>query len=204
MSDLFEQLLADTKPRVAEARICVDGELFLRLQELQRVIIEEDQTGNGDLAASAANELEDVLEQAEGRTYEFRCQAIGGAAWRKLKDEHAPSKAKIKEARDKGLRPPTFTDDFWPAAVAASLVAVRKADGDWEDVDWSVEQVEQLTRTWNEAQLNELYAVARIANEAGDALPKRGSAFARALTSSARSGSPETSDGLDRSSMAGD
>lgn len=208
MGDIFEQLLADTKPRTQVATVCVDGGLHVRVNELTRVLFEEKQADLGDMAGSAAGrELEELLSQAEKVTYDFRFASVGADRWQRLKDRHAPDKNKAKALRDRSQQVPEFLDSFWPEAICASLEAVKKAvDGEdgWQPADWNEDKLSEVTKRWNAAQWAELREGCRMANEQGNALPKADSASVQTLIYGASSERREQSDGPDRSSMAGD
>lgn len=227
MADITESLMADTKPRTATAKVCVDGELFAQLMDLQRQMVEEQQnlkrlaaeqkrTGAGDAAGDpgemesrrlvdeAREGIEALLDAAEACTYEFRFRSIG-PRWKKLKETHAPPRERVKEAREQGQPPPEFGEGFWPAALAESLEAVRKVvDEEWQPVDWDVDKLGEVTAAWNDAQRAELEAACRQANEWGNAVPGKDSSFARSLISAAKPASPETSAGPAASSTDGD
>lgn len=202
-----DQLAADAKPRTEVAKICVDGELFSQVQELHRQLVAERQSDDGDVGGSGkAREIEQLLEQAHERTWCFRLRALGTDRWKRLKDEHPPTKQQVKDATDRKERPPEVRDSFWPAAIAACLDAVKKeSDGDdaWQQVDWDEDDVAEFTAEWNAAQFAELQASCRLANESGSALPGKDSAFARMLNGDGRSGPQGRSAGLDRSSTGG-
>lgn len=202
-----DQLAADAKPRTEVATICVDGELFSQVQEAHRQLVAERQSDEADVGGSGkAREIEQLLEQAQDHTYCFRLKALGVDRWKRLKEEHPPSKQQIKDATDRKQRPPEVRDSFWPEAIAACLDAVKHASEDddaWQPVDWDSDDVRQFTEQWNAAQFAELQASCRLANESGSALPGKDSAFARTLSTDGKSGQPGQSAGLDLSSMGG-
>lgn len=207
MGSIADQLTADAKPRVEVAKVCVDGELYSRINQLYRQYREEKTAPDADLAGSGVSrEIEELLDQAEEHTYHFKFKAIGTDRWKRLKDRHPPKKEDVKEAVERKERPPEVRGSFWAEAIAESLAAVKKAsdsDDAWESVDWDEDGVREVTAAWNDAQFAELQLACRSANEAGSQLPGKGSAFARMLNGDERSERPEPSDGLDRSSTGG-
>lgn len=203
---LLDDLIEDTAPREQVSTVCVDGALFARLNILSSRLLAEKDSPTEDLSGSdSARELDELLKRAEEKTYQFRFVAIGKDRWRRLEETHAPKKAEAQTFRDRGVPPPRVMPSFWPPAISASLAGVRKGVDDetpWEDVDWDVDKLAEVTKRWNNAQWNELVSGCRLANEEGNTLPKADSAYVRTLVYGGSSGRREESGGLDLSSMA--
>lgn len=206
MIDLGKEMIAASKPRTQTAKVCVDGELHERVNDLTRQLFEERQAGSDDMGGSTvAREIEELLDEAEGRTYFFRFAAVGRDEWKRLKDTNAPSVTAIKTAREKGRTPPPYTENFWPEAIAASLTQVRKAtdpEDAWQDVSWDAAKVREITASWNDAQWKEITAGCEAANEGESTLPSRNSGSVRMLLTGGRSEPQEQSGGPDQLSMA--
>jgi hypothetical protein len=156
-------VLGAVTPATRTVQVCLDGSVAEQLDHLRARWSELAGSHQG-MAPSA--DVTDVIEeiraleaQAETATVEFRVQALGAKAWRRLVVEHPPPADDMDGWR---WDPETFPQ----ASLAACCVSPAM----------TVEQAEQLAERLSNGQWGKLWSAVLDVNVGDDLIPKFGPA----------------------------
>lgn len=129
-------ILAGAKPRERSVELCLRGDLFAQMQELQRrlVVAQEHEKAVGSLdggeAHQLAEQIETLREQMHAHTIDVKLRALPRRKWRALIAEHAP-----REDNEADRLVGFNEDTFFDAAIRACAIEPNLDDADWDSLD---------------------------------------------------------------------
>ncbi|MEO3929237.1 hypothetical protein ABGB07_36110 [Micromonosporaceae bacterium B7E4] len=146
---LGARLAEDTVP------VCTRGDLvneFRRLdRELAQVRVQAaaDPRIAGTGSAELQARLDDLRQQIEAATIQFKLRALSPKRWRDLVDEHPPRKMPDGSIHQDDQGPQVNNETFFPALVRLSTVEPKLRDETWAallDPDQALINVQQFLR----------------------------------------------------------
>jgi hypothetical protein len=144
------------QPTKARTTICLDSDLVLEIERLERQRLREERLDAIDnraaVAPGIAARIDELREQAKAAEVEFVFQGLGRGAYTDLLRAHPPTP---EQETDAGAQLLWNTDTFPPALMAAACVEPTGTDLAWwtrKYDDWGVGQVTRLWQTCMAAQ----------------------------------------------------
>jgi hypothetical protein len=152
----IEAIIAEAKPTERSCRVCLDGELRGRFDDLEAQLATVVQAGRREESLAAAGEaqrlaqqIEDLRTEMASKSRRFVFKAIG-VKWNALVEKYAD---------DQGKLPP----EFFAVAVATCAISPKM----------TADQAQRLFDQLAQGDIDLLYITARDANKVGSAaIPK--------------------------------
>lgn len=147
-----DHLLSGKKPATKKLQIILDPEAYEAYEEAQALLSEA--------TAENRTEREEALEAAKERLSDavvtMKFQSVGRKRYDEIIDAHPATEEQKAQAKKQGIEetPSYNLETFPPALVAASLV----------EPDLTLEDVQELYDTWNNAEVMELFLAALEVN----------------------------------------
>lgn len=180
MGEVFEQWKSEYTAKKVDVAVCFDAELVDRLSKAESALAEYVAArGSGEAGEGKSHSMlgdpqreqlqatvDELRNEADGKTHFLTFVAIGGRAWRELLAQHPPTREQsLKHGMSLDNNPETFPQ----AAMAASCV----------QPGLSLEQAEWLVDNLNVLEVQRLWTACLDANVVGVDLPKEISTVSR-------------------------
>ncbi len=160
MSD-FATILAQATPRTERVTLCLRGDLTDKIDQLiaahALAAVDDDNHNSEDVAPDIANEIIDLIAEADAASVEFTLRSIGARAWTDLLSEHPPTADDMAMGRDHNPR------SFPQAALAVSITSPEGATAD---------QIHELEEKLSAGAWQQLWTACLAVNIIGGDIPK--------------------------------
>jgi hypothetical protein len=127
----IKDLLADARPAERSVPVCLRGDLYADLEELDRQLrtlqsSPRESLADGEGQHELARQIEDLREAMREATRDFRLRSLGRKGWQELRAAHPPRSGDEKDELHS-----VNVETFYPALVRASVVEPPLDDADW-------------------------------------------------------------------------